>query len=266
MIDARVRSWAAWSTGREDAEAWRRWCADPRPLERSGHPEARFLPPLIRRRCSPLARIALTAAFACCGEEERARCTSVFASRHGNINESVDLLERLALRQPLSPTVFSHTVHNAQAGLFSLAAANSHGSSSIAAQADTFGCAYLEALALLEREPESPALLVIADVPLESAFAGLVDEAEAAYGVALLLAAAGAGEPVGFAVEPAAGPAAQPRWPDAVEFLRWWLSDEGELRLGEGPRRFAWRKRAGLASGAGFSAASPSSAGTGATC
>jgi len=244
VIDARVRSWAAWSAGREDAEAWRRWCADPRPLERSGHPEARFLPPLIRRRCSPLARIALTAAFACCGEEERARCTSVFASRHGNINESVDLLERLALRQPLSPTGFSHTVHNAQAGLFSLAAANAHGSSSIAAQADTFGCAYLEALALLEREPESPALLVIADVPLESAFAGLVDEAEAAYGVALLLGAAGAGEPLGFAIEPAAGAAARLRWPDAVEFLRWWLSDESELRLGDGVRRYAWRKRA----------------------
>ena len=238
-----MRSWSAWSAGREDADAWRRWCAEPAPLERSGHPEARFLPPLIRRRCSPLARIALTAAFACCGEEERARCSSVFASRHGNINESVELLERLALHQPLSPTTFSHTVHNAQAGLFSLAAANAHTSSSIAAQADTFGCAWVETLALLEREPASPALLVIADVPLESAFAGMVDEIEAAYGVALLLASSGPGPRLGFAVEAASCARARPRWPEAAEFLRWLLSEEPCLRLGEGPRRFVWQRR-----------------------
>jgi hypothetical protein len=243
VIEARVRAWSAWAVGRERPEDWRRWCAGPVPLERSGHPEARFLPPLIRRRCSPLARIALTAAFECCGEEERAACSSVFASRHGNINESVDLLDRLALRQPLSPTVFSHTVHNAQAALFSLAAGNGRTSSSIAAQADTFGCAWVESLALLEREPGTPALLVIADVPLESAFAGLVDEVEASYGVALLLARAGPGRRVGFAVEAAAESPARPRWPDAVEFLRWWLSDETGLRLGEGARRFVWRRR-----------------------
>ena len=242
MIEAHVRAWSAWSPGREDALAWRSWAAAPEPLARSGHPEARFLPPLIRRRCSPLARIALTAAFECCGEDVRGRCGSVFASRHGNINESVDLLDRLALRQPLSPTVVSHTVHNAQAGLFSLAAANPCTSSSLAARADTFGCAWLESLALLEREPALPALLVISDVPLESAFAGLVDEVEAAYGVALLLAADGPGEPVGFAVEPAAEPPARPRWPDAVEFLRFWLAGERRLRLGEGARRFTWER------------------------
>ena len=243
MIEARVRSWSAWSVGREDADAWRRWAALPVPLERSGHPEARFLPPLMRRRCSPLSRIALTAAFECCDEQERGRCASVFASRHGNINESVDLLDRLAERQPLSPTVFSHTVHNAGAGLFSLAASNPRTSSSIAAQADTFGCGWLETLALLEREPELPALLVVADVPLESAFAGLVDEVEAAYGVALLLAASGPGEPLGFALEAASEAPARPPWPDAVEFLRWLLSGEPRLRLGEGERRFAWERR-----------------------
>ena len=132
MIEASVRRWSAWSAGREDADAWRSWCARPVALEAGGHPEARFLPSLIRRRCSPLARIALTAAFGCCGDDERAECTSVFASRHGNINESIDLLDRLAEHQALSPTTFSHTVHNAQAGLFSLAAGNHQTSSSIA--------------------------------------------------------------------------------------------------------------------------------------
>lgn len=243
MTLASVRRWSAWSSGREDADAWRSWCTDPVALEAGGNPEARFLPPLIRRRCSPLARIALTTAFDCCGEEELARCSTVFASRHGNINESIDLLDRLAQRQPLSPTVFSHSVHNAQAALFSLAANNRHTSNSIAAQADTFGCAWLEALALLEREPERPVLIVMADVPLAPAFAHLVDEPAASYGLALLVAAPGAGDELAFAIEPAAQPARRAAWPDAAEFLRWLLSDERRLALGAGPRRFVWQKQ-----------------------
>ena len=49
---------------------------------------------------------------------------TVFASRHGSINESIELIECVARGQPLSPAKFSHTVHNAQAGLFSIAARN----------------------------------------------------------------------------------------------------------------------------------------------
>ncbi len=242
MTLASVQRWSAWSPGREDEGAWRSWCEEPVALGSGSCPEARFLPPLIRRRCSPLARIALTTAFACCGEGELDRFSTVFASRHGNINESIDLLDRLAERQPLSPTAFSHTVHNAQAGLFSLAAHNGHSSSSVAAQADTFGCAWLEALALLEREPERPVLLVMADVPLAPAFAHLVDEPEASYGLSLLVAPPSAGERLSFAIEPAVQPAAPVRWPDALEFLRWLLSDERRLSLGTGPRRFVWQK------------------------
>ena len=242
MIQASVERWSAWSAGREDASAWRRWCADPVALEPGGCPEARFLPPLIRRRCSPLARIALTTAFDCCGEQDLERCSTVFASRHGNINDSIDLLDRLAERQPLSPTGFSHTVHNAQAALFSLAAHNRHSSSSIAAQADTFGCAWLEALALLEREAGRPVLLVIADVPLAEAFASMVEEPEASYGLALWIAPANGAAGLRFSIEPAARPARPGRWPDAVEFLRWLLSDERRLALGTGPRRFVWQK------------------------
>jgi hypothetical protein len=237
-----VERWSAWAPGREDADAWRSWCADPIALEAGGCPDARFLPPMLRRRCSPLARIALTTAFACCDGRDLDLCSTVFASRHGNINESIDLLDRLALRQPLSPTVFSHSVHNAQAALYSLAANNGHGSTSVAAQADTFGCAWLEALTLREREPERPVLLVMADVPLAPAFAHLVVEPVASYGLALLLAGPSADEGIAFAVEAATQPARPARWPDAVEFLRWLLSPERRLSLGAGPRRFVWQK------------------------
>ena len=72
MIPVAVRSWAAWAPGLEAAEAWQRWAAAPVELGEEGTPAASFLPAMLRRRCSPLARMMLTAAFECCPEAERA--------------------------------------------------------------------------------------------------------------------------------------------------------------------------------------------------
>lgn len=244
MIAAEVRRWSAWSPGREDREAWRRWCRNPQPLATEGRPAAGFLPALLRRRCGPLARAMLTTAWNCCGQDELPRVASVFASRHGNINESIELLERLAQGQPLSPTRFSHSVHNAQAGLFSIAAGNREASSSIAACESTFGSAWLEALTLLERAPERPVLLVMGDVPLAATFADLVDEPEAFYALALLLGSAGSERALGLSLGRADAAAKRPAWPDALAFLRWYLSDEPQLRLASGRNRWIWERAA----------------------
>jgi hypothetical protein len=240
VIEATLRRWAAWSPGREDADAWRSWSENPVELEREGRPDARFLPALLRRRCSSLARIMLTAAFECCDAEDLSRVATVFASRHGNINESIDLLERVVRHQPLSPTRFSHSVHNAQAGLFSIAAGNRRASSSIAAQEDSFGCGYLEALTLLERDPGRPVLLVTADVPLAATFAALVEEPVASYALALLLEREGEGTRLGFGLGPSGAEPRRVPWPDAAEFLRWVLSEEEQVALGAGRRRWVW--------------------------
>ena len=136
----------------------------------------------------------------------------VFASRHGNINESVGLFQRLARQEPLSPTRFSHTVHNAQAGLFSIAAANRSGSSSISAREETFACGFLEALTFIERNPERSVLLVVGDAPLSDTFAPLVEEARSAYALALLLSS-GPGPRVGLELSTGAGGASTRPWP-----------------------------------------------------
>jgi hypothetical protein len=237
-----IQRWSAWSPGIEDEDSWRNWCSAPRELESEGRPEARFLPALLRRRCSALARIMLTTAFDCCEEADRSEVATVFASRHGNINESIDLLDRLAEAKPLSPTRFSHTVHNAQAGLFSIASGNRRASSSIAAQQDSFACGYLEAMTLLEREPTRPVLLVVGDVPLAPTFAPLVDEPAGAYALALLLIREGEGSKLGFDLRAQADDRPPARWPDAIEFLRWYLSGESTLILGGARRPWAWEK------------------------
>lgn len=242
MITTTVRRWSAWSPGLEDADAWSKWCAAPTELASVGRPDARFLPAMFRRRCSSLARIMLTTAFDCCEQSELSEVATVFASRHGNINESINLLDRLAERQPLSPTVFSHTVHNAQAGLFSIAAENRRASSSIAAQQDSFACGYLEALTLLEREPDRPVLLVVGDVPLAPTFAPLVEEPAGSYGLGLLLARDGEGAELSFGRQPEADGPEAARWPDAIEFLRWYVSGESSLVLGSARRPWKWER------------------------
>jgi hypothetical protein len=241
-MEAVLRSWSAWAPGREDRQRWESWAAQPEPLGLEGVPDARFLPPMLRRRCTPLTKIMLRVAFETCADSERGRVRTVFASRHGSINESIDLIESVVHERPLSPAKFSHTVHNAQAGLFSIAAVNREASASLAAQADTFPMGFLEALTHLDREPERPVLLVTGDVPLAPTFAPLVREATASYAVGLLLAARGDGPRIDFTLR-SGGPEGSPlAWPQAAEFLRWWIAGGDTLRL-EGVRQhFHWQR------------------------
>ena len=234
---ASVDAWAAWAPGLEDRAAWESWCTSPEPLAAEGHPKAEFLPAMLRRRCSPLTRIILTAAFECVGEEALASVRTVFASRHGSVNESIDMLGQIAQGKRLSPMRFSHTVHNAQAGLFCIAAQNREASSSLAGREDTFGCGYLEALGHLEREPGRPVLLVMGDVQLAPDFASLVDEPPRSYAVAFLLRRGGDGPPLQLDVH-GSEPAPEAGWPHAAEFLRFLRSDASSLSLG----RFHWTR------------------------
>jgi hypothetical protein len=208
------------------------------PLAPAGHPEARFLPAMLRRRCSPLTRIALTAAWGCV-DEERARPRAHRVRVAPRQRERIDRDDRAGRcsAQRLSPAQFSHTVHNAQAGLFCIAAQNRAASCSIAGRADTFACGWLEVLAHLEREPTRPVLYVMADVELAPRFAALVDEPECSYAIALLVARAGDGPEIRFDLEGVEKTPVTP-WPHAGVFLRWLLSDAERLSLG----RFHWTR------------------------
>jgi hypothetical protein len=230
-LAVRVRGWAAWAPGLEEPPAWRQWAKTPVPLGIEGVPDAKFLPAMLRRRCTPLTRIMLRAAYDACPEASRADVRTVFSSRHGSINESIELIECVARGLPLSPAKFSHTVHNAQAGLFSIASGNRRASASLAAQDDTHAHGWLEALAHLEREPGRPLLLVTGDVPLAPTFAPLVQEPVCSYAVAWLLARDGEGEPLEIALTGGAEPSEPRKWPEAAELLRFWLAGDAAVEL-----------------------------------
>ena len=229
-MKASLLRWSAWAPGIESPEQWRAWARAPVSLPPVGVPDAKFLPAMLRRRCTPLTRTMLTAAFGAAEPDELARLRTVFSSRHGSINESIGLLENVVRREKLSPATFSHTVHNAQAGLFSIAAGNRAASSSLSAQEDSWVAGFVEALCFLERDPREPVLLVIGDVPLADTFAPLVDEAATPYAFAVQVGAPGTGPGVELELAAHASAArARADWPPALEFLRWWLGSEPRL-------------------------------------
>lgn len=246
MTQLVVRRWRAWAPDRaggalETPEDWRRWSRNPVPLGREGQPEVPFLPAGVRRRATRLTRLMLRVAFDCTEEAERGSLRTVFASRHGAIHVAVKILESIARGEAVSPLQFSHSVHNAQAGLFSIASANREASSSIAASADTFGHGFLESALHLARAPQTPVLLVIGDEPLPESLAHLVEEPAAAYAVALLLARRGEGTRLEFGMEATRAPRKDPGWPDAVEFVRFLASGAPQLSIESGRRRWCWR-------------------------
>ncbi|HEY2772986.1 MAG TPA: beta-ketoacyl synthase chain length factor [Candidatus Binatia bacterium] len=254
MIDVVVSRWSAWAPGIEDESAWQRWAKSPERLRADGVPEAREIPAMLRRRCTPLSRAMLTAAWGATTVDDRERARTVFASRYGSINESVPLLKNIARDERMSPSRFTHTVHNAQSALFSIAAGNRRAASALSARAESFACGFLEAATHLHREPGRPVLLVTGDVPLCEDFHSLIDDPQAVYAVALLLESHGAGTALGFdvrgsdetavpGVAVAAAEADRRGWSDAAEFLRWMLAGESRLVLPGNGRQWIWTRR-----------------------
>jgi hypothetical protein len=242
-----VRRWRAWAPDPQgeplcEEAAWRDWAKAPRRLGHAGQPDVPFLPAGVRRRATRLTRVMLHVAFDCSEGEDRAGLRTVFASRHGAIHVAVKILASIAKGETVSPLQFSHSVHNAQAGLFSIATGNRNASSSIAAGDDTFAHGFLEALLHLERSPDQCVLLVVGDEPLPGNLAHLVDEPATTYGLALLLARRGEGVPVEVELGASHAPRKDREWPDALEFVRFLASGAGELTLESGRRRWHWRR------------------------
>jgi hypothetical protein len=210
MIEIAVGSWHVWTPAVE--------------------PDVSFVPPLLRRRCTRLTKMMLHAALGIgAAPAELASLPAVFASRHGDIQSTVALLETLARRQPITASAFSHSVHNAQVGLFSIAMGNRGLASAVAGGPDTFGSAFLEATGTMVRGGGDKVLLVVADEELPEMFRRGGEPASVAYAVAMLLGQSG----IWMRFEPGVGePASRSETPDALRFVEWLSAASPSLTLG----------------------------------
>jgi hypothetical protein len=162
---------------------WVEWDAHP---QRNGAPPSSdlgFIDPLLRRRLSPLARMSLKVANDCVGE--RASVRMVYASRHGELNRTTEMLQDLAAGESVSPAAFSLSVHNASTGLFSIARKDMAPATAVSAGDESFGFGLLEACLQLASEPAEPVLLVYADEPVPDIY-GAADTG-CAHALGLLL-------------------------------------------------------------------------------
>ena len=155
-----ISRWAAWTPGVHDLQGWREWIKGKRMSGFDKQPDVSFLPPLLRRRLDHVGRMALHVIWRCAEDHEN--LLLVYASRHGTLSRTVELLNDLARDEPLSPSTFSLSVHNSVAGLFSIFRSDTSPAIALAAGAMTLPAALLEGIGILG-ESGRPVLVVYAD-------------------------------------------------------------------------------------------------------
>lgn len=126
-------------------------------------PALAFVDPMLRRRLSPLARAVLHVANACV--QDCPSASFVFASRHGELQRTVGLLHNLARDEGISPTIFSLSVLNSGAGVFSIARNDHAPATAVSAGVESFGFGLLEAHMRAGAAHERPVVYVYADAP-----------------------------------------------------------------------------------------------------
>lgn len=164
-----VREWSAWAPGLPDQISWRQWLPQQYSLIDDGNtPSCAEVHPMIRRRCGRLVRMVLEVAFNVCKSScvDPSRVHHIHCSRFGEINAMHQLFDSLRAQEPMSPTLFSNSVHQTPAAYFDLATGNTYLSRTISAGKRGIDCAMLEVWGLLRKFPETPVLLTFADEPL----------------------------------------------------------------------------------------------------
>jgi hypothetical protein len=180
-----IAQWHAWAPGITDAAAWRAWAHAPHvPADVSLPADVSFVPAMQRRRLTPLARMSFAAAWPLV--QHRPSIPMVFGSRHGETPLTFGLLDELARHQPLSPTQFGLSVHNAVAGQWSIQRGDTAPTCAVAANADTLEHTVIEACGLLHAGADDVIVILAEDAPAP-AYRDHIDDIPFPYAVALRL-------------------------------------------------------------------------------
>ena len=229
-----IEAWAAFAPGLEDETAWRNWASAPWLPVGDTVSALDEMPAMQRRRVERLGRAALQVAWRCQPDGHDAS-PMVFATRHGDLIKTHDMLAGLARGEPLSPTQFGLSTHNAIPAQYSIARRLTDNMVVVSAGLHTAEAGILEALALLSDGADS-VLLVMFDGGTHDAFECYRDEPETLYAWAWRVVPARAGLPV-LSVR-AGEPAASSILPHGLDVLRFFLA--GDASLGAG----AWTRHA----------------------
>jgi hypothetical protein len=235
-----VASSAAWAPQIETRDEWLAWAFDDRVITGRSSPSIRPMPSMLRRRASFLGKMALEVAYQCVGS--RTDTPTVFSSRHGEASRSADLLLDLANSVPLSPVSFSLSVHNAAAGLFSIARGDRAPNVALAAGTSSVEHAVIEACGLIS-EGAPAVLLVVYECPLPALYSEFEDCHEQPYAWAWLMEPA-ADEVLSLRWEAGSDmcPSRCKRTPAGLDVLRFYLRKDAALERVSNKRRWLWSR------------------------
>jgi hypothetical protein len=159
---------------------WKAWF----PTSDDTQPDVSVIPAMLRRRLSPIARIAMSVILPLA--ETHGAMPLVYVSRHGDLHRTFQLLKDLATSEPVSPTAFSLSVHNATAGLFSIQQGLTKNVTAISCSDQELIPALFEALGQCNvLEPK--VLCVFCDEPPPDIYREQVSQPEFPYAVALII-------------------------------------------------------------------------------
>ncbi|MDF3888458.1 beta-ketoacyl synthase chain length factor [Cupriavidus basilensis] len=236
-----IRTWAACAAQLDTQQAWQAWSLAPWLPVGDELPTLAAMAPMLRRRITALGRAALHPAYAC--QPNVDGIPAVFASRHGDTQRPLQMLGDIANGEPLSPTAFGLSVHNATGALYSIDRGDPGNQQALAAGRDTVEAAVVEACGLLaDGEPE--VLLVYYEAPLAAPYAIFADEPECLFGWAWRVGKPQAGQPV-FSLASSGqviGGAASATLPHGLEVLRFMLAGEPALNHAGERANWEWRR------------------------
>ncbi len=232
MLTFSIAQWQGWAQGIDAPADWLQWAEFPFcPLQDQRAPRLDFLPPMQRRRLSQLARAVFECAWPLA--DGRPAMPLVFASQHGETTRNFGLLQSLAADEPLSPTAFGLSVHNAIAAQWSIIRRETTESIALSVEDDGLEHAFIEA-SLLLAEGHEDVLVVLAEERPPAAYTAWIDDVPYTYAAAFHLRAgtdftlrrspahADQALTTALALEPAPALAFAdaPVWPNALNLLR----------------------------------------------
>jgi hypothetical protein len=233
---------AAWAPGIESPAEWDEWARGERVPSGESLPALQQMPAALRRHAGPIGRLACDVAYRALDGETNVPL--VFCSRYGEAARSVELLTQLARGELLSPTAFSLSVHNAAAGLLSVARRDNANSIAIAAGEASAALGVIEACGLLA-EGAPRVLLVVVDQVLPEVYRVFEERQRVPFAWAALIAPPD-GDPLSLAWEPVVqedAPANGKRPPAALEALRFLLRGDAEFVHTVESLQWRWSRR-----------------------
>jgi hypothetical protein len=240
-LEFSIGAWAAFGPGLVSPDLWQAWATEPFLPAGDAQPELKEMPAMARRRLGPLGRTALQVAFQTHGEA--LGVPVVLGSRYGDSTRSLELLAELAGNQPLSPTAFGLSVHNAIGALYSITRGDHANYVSVAAGRDHAAAALVEAAGLLG-QGAAEVMVICYDAPLPGIYAQFADEPQALYAWAWRVSAPRLGQPR-YSLQACVGSLSATgatRLPMALDVLRFMLAGDAELVQAGDSRTWTWRR------------------------